>query len=441
MLRKILLLRILTLLLGWLMPLSAIAQEPCELCCNPFDSLPCPKGETCYFPEEGSGWGTCECFEDRECPHPMTCDSGQCAGPKSRGEVCRTNYDCGRGLLCAVGVCRTRCTRENCSWGERCLNVSDQKEKVCLCVQSPCPSGSSNSSSCSETNPCRAPFACVKTQERSDCFLPCPSGTCAGGEACVQISARYVCACSDTAPCPTGLVCSGKLCHLAGSIRCDLYTPCPEKTVCIFSQTGAIGGFCRPRCQRTADCREGTPCKEIQRTWVCGCTTDRDCKEGSRCLQNTCVVVKTSSPEPLPSPKDASSTDAQPIEQLRCDPPCPYPQRCVDGQCKKLLPRDPCTLENDCASGFCFSPDHRLPICSVRDCEQCASFGLVCVEGKGEKGCFFPPYVPPQIPEQNITSGCQCNQSPLGFEPFAIFFLFLVALLRRRRAKALSATS
>jgi hypothetical protein len=119
---------------------------------------------------------------------------------------------------------------------------------------------------------------------------------------------------------------------------------------------------------------------------------------------------------------------------LRCHPPCSSLQRCVNGKCEKLALREFCQEHSDCVSDFCFSTDIRAPICSTRDCTQCPLLGLQCLEGKGEKGCYFPPYVPPRpLPESNTGTGCQCDHLTLGMESLlVIFFLFFVLAQRLR---------
>ncbi|HKU45047.1 MAG TPA: hypothetical protein VJR89_43100, partial [Polyangiales bacterium] len=134
----------------------------------------------------------CGCESDENCQfdgaEPPRC---QPAGSKKRGELCKTNPDCGKGLICVRGVCRGMCREDGDCDDDMCLDATyDDKEveglKFCLDLCDPVvPSGctATTGSSC----PCLPGATCLPHREGyAACVVPSVSFDRDPGERCTS---------------------------------------------------------------------------------------------------------------------------------------------------------------------------------------------------------------------------------------------------------------
>ncbi|MCB9637605.1 MAG: hypothetical protein H6727_01715 [Myxococcales bacterium] len=439
------------------------AQPFCALMCDV--RLPkCPRGEPCAI--QADGQGACMCSQDTDCLAPLKCVDGQCAGTVAWTAQCSDTAPCGRGLLCVQAAqetntyCRPLCTvaGTTCTTGEPCVLLSGNTYPSCYCAsKAECSDGKNcvngrcvappvYGEKCDESANinCRTGLICTKHPDLNEffCMSPCASDVCIGGERCFDASNRQrVCVCTKNDPCPTGVPCVNGTC--IDSERCDPQTPCKTGSQCVTT-TGSYGGICRPKCTTAADCQaDGTTCKNIQGALLCACGGDQDCPSGQVCSQYRCIVASSEPSEPTepvePSEATEGTSDAgekSPPENTtqeslpQCNPACSGKQRCNKGTCEMLELREFCELDTDCKSGFCFSADARVKICSTKDCSQCGLLGLQCLQGNGSEGCYYPPYIAP-VPDTGQAVSCNSNQSDPSL--FSLFGLFLLVLLFHKR--------
>ncbi len=435
----------------------------------------CPRNEPCAI--QADGQGACLCAADADCQTPLKCQNGQCAGTIASGQPCGVDRLCGRGMLCVqLGsetqtYCRPMCglAGKVCKDGEPCISHQASSFPVCYCSKNEdCPDAKNCVSgrcvipptyggACDDLVGCRRGLVCTQvlgSKERY-CLPPCGSGACVGGERCFDASNRQrICACTENDPCPAGIPCTNGAC--LDRPRCDDVEKCAEGSYCLSLKVGAYGGICRPRCFAKKDCSaDDTPCKNVQGVLLCACTVDQDCPSGQVCSQYRCSKANIAEPVEPVEPTEPTETveeggepaeekppvEKTPIESnlLPCNPACTGKQRCVSGKCQTLGWKEFCELDSDCASGFCFSADARVKICSTKDCNQCGLLGLQCLQGNGQEGCYYPPYIAP-VPDTGQTTSCNCDASePMGWPLWMLlFFLVGVSRWRRRGYRAIS---
>ena len=189
------------------------------------------------------------CCDGLRCCHDDKSGSGSCA-------ECCDHYDCPEGWRCCGGVCSPECCHDkDCEWG--------------VCVDGYC-------SECRENHDCGNGEIC--------CF-----GECRGDiECCYEYGADPV-NCSDCESCidgwcrPTGVSLYG-VCNPMYVGAADDSTPqlnCCDGLVCC--ETQGYGLVCL-ECCGDQDCAHGCSCE--QGFCSCGCSSDKDCAQGTCCCKN-----------------------------------------------------------------------------------------------------------------------------------------------------------
>jgi MYXO-CTERM domain-containing protein len=278
---------------------------------------------------------------------------------------------CSTGYTCVTGVCVPR----QCG------------------IERPCPEGFSCQDEAAGIghcgrDVCGARTVCTgATQQEQDAM--CPSG-----QACV----------SGECQCKPGLSCSAGQCL----DRCDP-NPCGAGSFC--SSGACVGGSCY-----YTGCDAGSVCKEG--TCVPDACTGSSCPAGTFCRAGDCV-------------QSCAFIDCTSGQRCGndgfCEPDacagktCAPAQKCVNGAC----------VADACAGIGCGTGQ----VCDGGVCVDDPCTGVVCPVGRCSGGQCFPAGNPASVGEGEATkSGCGCGSAGEAAPLWALLFLALAPLARRRRA-------
>lgn len=118
-------------------------------------------------------------------------------------------------------------------------------------------------------------------------------------------------ACSDAAPCRTGLACTNGTCAPGHSVAtggaCEISAECSTGDYCAAQKCAPSGtGDTNGVCASDADCKSGLRCDVVNLSTVCqpegtkdiggDCTTSADCYGGLSCAQSKCIVTPPGTP-------------------------------------------------------------------------------------------------------------------------------------------------
>ena len=193
--------------------------------------------------------------DNTKCPPGSACVDCQCLAPCAKGE-----FPCPGGFVCNSGYCHpTKCANVKCKTGERCLDG----KCVPRCQGVVCKAGEK----CDPMTGLCVDFSCHGKV--------CPPGqVCLGGETC------------GPHPCPPGSCAANQLCVNGTCYNTCLNVKCPDGQEC-------FRGSCRPvdPCKARA-CLPGEACKVVG--GVAKCVTDPcagvTCKGSQRCVDGTCIT-------------------------------------------------------------------------------------------------------------------------------------------------------
>ncbi|MBU50474.1 MAG: hypothetical protein CL920_17500 [Deltaproteobacteria bacterium] len=444
----------------------------CVLSCNQLQPI-CPNDTPCkVLPSGGSG---CFCTSDSDCPTTGTCLDGQCNGKGKEGESCTAATGCESGLICSQVNNQTEfrcwrlCSGQTCDGGAACMLLGTFSVCQCssnaqcqsgLCQNGLCVNKRTLGQTCSSEQVCEDDLACVKLDDgTSSCLPKCNGTSCLGGETCTSLSnGQKACVCSAKNPCPVGLQCTKGYCDIG--TRClTKSTPsgCADKQTCYTPISGSTRGQCVQTCSSTSDksCPTGMKCKAFTSGgFGCYCKTDSDCESGRKCIAQQCSAAcekdsdcsnnqtcqsgtcQSTSSEVVINPPSEQSTeqtkDAGPGKEPTptCEPACASNQKCVNAVCEKLDFLDPCEVDTDCKSGFCFGPG-ASKICSTSDCSACISV-TTCQTIDGKQGCFIGSNNPTPTPTDKGACGCQSASAEPSI--WVLLLFVVIAFVRRRRA-------
>lgn len=160
---------------------------------------------------------------------------------------CKTSKDCGDGLICVNGECKSKdepiaCQKtEDCPRGYECLNNVCESTTTCPPGYHLDPGGPGQSPSCVADNPEIKPC-------KTDADCPGPNYYCQNGE-CKEIKTS----CDSISDCPYGYICENHTCVPGGGGDCTKDSDCPT-------------GFCKDgkciSCIRDSDCPQDNICAD-----------------------------------------------------------------------------------------------------------------------------------------------------------------------------------
>ena len=369
------------------------------------DGSACTEGDTCLF-------GVCVgkkvlCGDDSPCTADA-CDpaSGCTHAPVDPGSSCDDGDFCTGPDVCAAGgVCvgapiacddPLACTVDACDPALGCTHTPDHAacDDGAACTTGECYAGVGCvqlpvEGACDDGEPCTVGDACsggACAGKPADCNdgVPCTADSCVAGSGCQHLP--------DAAACDDGNACTADACHVgAGCVSVPLDDlPCEDGDPCTLEEM-CVEGSCQPGanqcpCAADADCDDGNACNG-----VFACQAD---PEGlTECVQVAPTVVCAPAGEGAPA-----------CQAIACDP--------SDGQCKPLPvadatpcpDNDPCTVDEECFGGTCFSADLTCDDgldCTVDACEA----GVGCVTTPDDAAC--DDGVPCTLDDCSPIDGCR----------------------------------
>ncbi|MCG5051902.1 MAG: hypothetical protein KA712_02990 [Myxococcales bacterium] len=242
-------------------------SEVPESICNGTGTCEAGSPRTCGNYKCNTG-GT-ECFEscstNAQCANNNSCDANGSCGKKPVGGSCQANAECengncSQGVCCNVkcdGVCKA-CNLE----GKRgtCSNVNQGQPDVAGRCETKAPE------TCGTTGVCDGAGACAFHAST----VVCRQKTCVDGPS--SSSATPETKCDGKGQCP----------------------PAPTATTCPLIRCDTTNNVCLPNCMADGQCVPSSFCDEGSMS--CGgrrndgeeCTSQNQCKTGSRCVEGVC---------------------------------------------------------------------------------------------------------------------------------------------------------
>ena len=333
------------------------------VCAQPCGPGACPSGQVCT-PLQGGG-GACttpakKLADGTACTDSAACLSGLCVGSETSATCvppCSASKPCPAAMACVPltgggGACLPAAVKQDA--GAPCVEPGDCKSALCV--------GDDKSAVCVDPcgpAACKAGFKCLPlVGGKSACFA---LGTAAPGAKC-----------KDALDCATG-VCVGSATSAYCSLVCAAQVECPCGMECVAGKT-----------ENLCVLGQKIACLPVG----AACTKAGECA-GGQCFQAKC---------------------AAPCSIFQAAP-CPGGQKCLrlkattpEGLCGAVGPKTlnaACTVDGQCASGFCFDGACKLA-CSPFGAATCPP-GLVCGAGVGEVGVCGPPAVVPVQPDAGPT--------------------------------------
>lgn len=307
----------------------ACSQSVCvRLSCQ--RSAECPAGAACVA-------GLCalpECGADDDCLGRMRCFEGDC-----RSDVCEFKAECARGEVCNGDPPTCRLPPAKCDEDRDCAN-----DTFCQLPERICERRCTSDVSCPDESYCDGEFCRLRCQTRADCAAldACVDGRCEP----VTCGAQT---CSDDAPFLDPVTCSCVSCLDDSDCAVEAQFGCSTANRCIT---------CLLKSDDSSVCA-GQGLKLFEGCCV-GCIEDRDCRTGSVCENNRCVL-------------------ADPRECV-FDEDCPSGARCDLGFCVQPGSQTACQTQTDCPDGEACYGDGR-----------CRAESDVCVDCDVPNRCVAEP--------------------------------------------------
>uniref|UniRef100_A0A182M1U8 EGF-like domain-containing protein n=1 Tax=Anopheles culicifacies TaxID=139723 RepID=A0A182M1U8_9DIPT len=347
------------------------------------------------------------CSETDECNQDEVCSSGQCINPCHEVNACGMNAeclmgahtkqcscpagftgdaavecvrvpiscassaDCVDGSICKESMCLPRCRNDQeCALNEKCLQgscmLTCRLDNDCflghICLSGRCVYGCHADSDCSASETCRD----------NRCVNPCSENPCGPNAACTVVNHRASCSCfTGMVPSPTAKV----GCVRAPALQCTENRDCIDGTSC-------IDRLCRPVCGNDQGCLnnercDGGSCKPI-------CRKDDDCRTGEICQGQTCMIGCRS---------DSGCSDHLACIGQQCTDPCQEPTACgTNAECVVVLHKKQCS----CPGGLVGDPFNlgcrqETHLCQTRtDCPKGqACYGGTCMQTcRNDQNCL-----------------------------------------------------
>ncbi len=274
-----------------------------------------PNGPTCH-----AGYNRCTCAGDAECktaPYSLCTLPYKGAAYAQCQKKCVNPTDCGKGMPCITSTSKcgecladAHCTATAtpycqaatstcvaCKSDSQCASGS---KKYCAPILGICRQCLKDSHCTSKTTPFCDPLyqACFECVEDKDC----KSGYTWGNKCTFNMFIGRICRCSTSADCagsPMGPTCYAKF----GKCTCQKDADCTVSphNKCLLPYPTATYKRCQKPCATDAECKTmgmAPVCHKTSGACV-GCTSDADCKTGTRPFCNTttlsCVGCKASS--------------------------------------------------------------------------------------------------------------------------------------------------
>lgn len=370
--------------------------------CNPAGAcVGCVNDDQCQPPGPGyceTSSGSCvHCNIDAHCPPGLYCQSGTCIGA-GENEPCANGVECAEGLICvSVGnnstVCRASCNlyTPTCPAGQLCLKLTFSGSPS-LVFEAGAPLGVCSApfsglkfygESCSATQVCQPNLQCVQdSPTTSSCKAFCDpvAPQCQPDELCHPYPGDFsgreygLCyedtgvgeACEKEADCRSGLTCSP---------RPDPSTFNDVSTECRFGAPDAGVGL--SACTADAQCKSGFCANDTAvgatRTFCyTACETDADCSVGEKtgyCDNNSNITIQPYPATTIQGCRPAcdnnlacAAYNASFVCRLTTQSTGPAATR-ARRTCATALGTLPvgeeCSLNGDCASGYCWKRDAR----------------------------------------------------------------------------------
>uniref|UniRef100_A0A182T3U1 EGF-like domain-containing protein n=1 Tax=Anopheles maculatus TaxID=74869 RepID=A0A182T3U1_9DIPT len=351
----------------------------CKPACSETDE--CNQDEVCF-----NGQCINPCHEVNACGMNAECLMGahtkQCSCPAGfTGEAavecvrvpisCASSADCVDGSICKESMCLPRCRNDQeCALNEKCLQgscmLTCRLDNDCflghICLTGRCVYGCHADSDCSASETCRD----------NRCVNPCSDNPCGPNAACTVVNHRASCSCfNGMVPSPTAKV----GCVRAPALQCTENRDCVDGTSC-------IDRLCRPVCGNDQGCLnnercDGGSCKPI-------CRKDDDCRTGEICQGQTCMIGCRS---------DSGCSDHLACIAQQCTDPCQEPTACgTNAECVVISHKKQCS----CPAGLVGDPFNlgcrqETHLCQARtDCPKGqACYGGTCMQTcRNDQNCL-----------------------------------------------------
>lgn len=375
--------------------------------------------------------GPTDCWQ--ECEGTKTCptnceDTGQ--GPGA-GSDCRTDGECGKGLVCIDQQCRPRDTNQTgnggiCQTCETAYDCADSSAR-CVALGDSVADGKVCSPTCQSDTDCPSSFECVDVGDEGTPSQCLPTADSSGQRTCTTPPNGE---CTSSRDCGAGETCIANQCEPPEDAECSADGDCGDGEVCRdFS--------CEPEqqseCLTRKDCRSDEQCidgKCESRNPSDGCILNKECNEGNAegdtdaiCVDGQCLSKcqdrgDCNAREYCRKTQGSDDGICEPIE-CRTNPDCPAGQICVEARCE-----DACKTNSDCMSGYVCSdtgycePD---PDVDCRSNAECARDEM-CQQGSCVKPCDCNQQCPsgevcnnetglcsnPDQPKDECTDDCDC---------------------------------
>jgi hypothetical protein len=302
--------------------------------CNPLTQCNCGAGQHCQVRNEA-----------------LVCASIS-SSPKSLGTPCGVSAECGFGLVCSLGACRSQCASDKeCGGGLCSLNKSGYGHCLPSCAlptDPPCAPGLS----CTPVNLsnakgayCTVPQASCEFTHDGECDEPeIGTGVCAKGsdtsDCCAAPKAKCdlskQCGCESTQACTVfgfegasaqvGCVAPGPA---PKGDRCTSNLDCQASLLC-------VGNICKAMCTSAADCGNGlcsgvTNEKGALVTGLQICTPHCDFATGVPCGKGTVCATFSSGesfcmvqPDVCGTPANGRCDETMRVCKAGTDPECPH---------------------------------------------------------------------------------------------------------------------
>lgn len=387
------------------------------------ECLACPtECATCAAPNPGdepvcltcpTGWhlsGT-TCVEDScaDMGLATSCDEGKKktpAGTATNGEQCYTcdnecssNSDCDNGKKCENGSCVLKSCAEmgyktSCRADQTKTEEAYGSDGVCYSCVTPKPQCTSNSD-------CAADEKCTDGKcDKISCSGTCKeiknhacvdiAGCCTGDSQCGKNEKCINNKCEEQCGCKDFEYCKGGKCYLQAG-RCYTSKDCEDYNKCVSNSCvdNCYGVNCAakdsqyPTCMSSyspgeyyckctsSSCKAGYKCSKDGYTCqqIDGCSKDKDCENGQKCLNKKCVDsctnVKCNDPK---FPKCYNYTWTTNSTACYCtETSCGTGYKCDQIYCKKI---GSCDKHSDCDGGQKCSNGKCISSCTGATCPQ-----------------------------------------------------------------------
>lgn len=253
---------------------------------------------------------------------------------------CSSTDDCALSNICKNFTCFPQCKKDDdCAFNEKCLigncQLTCRVDNDCfighICINNLCYYGCHNDNDCTSSESCR----------NNKCINPCDESPCGPNALCLTYDHRPSCSCiKGFVPNPSAQV----ACVRTPAEPCTQNKDCPNGSACLDK-------FCKPICSSDAGCVANERCDKVAGICKSICRKDNDCRYDEICDGIACITG------------------------CKSDSNCPVENSCVDNKCI-----NPCDTPTACGANA---------NCSVIDHEKLCTC-LKPLKGNPLESCKYP---------------------------------------------------